>query len=218
MKNRDSFIFYRSFFEAIENLDLENQAKIYHAICAYNFNQVEPNFTGICLTVWILIKPQLDANIKRFNNGNKPKKSKPEAKQKQNISKIEANNNVNNNVNVNDNKNIYRSFKHLSISNDECNKLYLLGYSVDEINSILDKIENHKNNKNYTSLYLTAKNWLEREHGKRDGKRDEKDWAKIKEAIDRTVWSVGMQIPAEKERLTAKYNLTINEFETLYAG
>lgn len=216
MKNRDSFIFYRSFFEAIENLDLENQAKIYHAICSYNFNQTEPNFTGICLTVWILVKPQLDANIKRFNNGNKPKKSKPEANPKQKPSKGKANNNVNKNKNANGN--VYRSFEHLKITNTECNELFKLGYSVPEINNILDKIQNFKDNKKYKSLYLTAKNWLQTEHGKRTGLKDEKDWTKIKEAIDRTVWSVGMQIPAEKERLIAKYNLTVNEFETLYAG
>lgn len=82
MKDRNSFIFYRSFFEAIENLDFENQGKIYHAICAYNFTKKEPDLSGFCHTVWILIKPQLDANIKRFENGNKQKRSKQEAKAK----------------------------------------------------------------------------------------------------------------------------------------
>ena len=104
MKQRDSFIFYRSFFEAINNLDYENQGKIYHAICSYNFDQNEPEFSGICQTVWILIKPQLDANIKRFHNGNKQKRSKSEANQKQKRSKPEANNNVNNNDNDNGNE------------------------------------------------------------------------------------------------------------------
>jgi len=57
--------------------------------------------------------------------------------------------------------NIYRSFKHLSISVDEFNKL-CIDYTKQQIDEILDQIENNANNKKYTSLYLTAKNWLSR--------------------------------------------------------
>ena len=106
---RDSCIFYRSFYEAINELPLDEQGRIYNAVFTYalNFEQVE--LSGISKTVFTLIKPQLDANIKRYNNGNEPKnkqnRSKTEAKQKQNRSKTEANENVNDNVNVNKNGN-----------------------------------------------------------------------------------------------------------------
>ena len=60
---------------------------------------------------------------------------------------------------------MYRRFNHLSISNDEIQKLIDDKYTIREIDGILDQIENYKNNKNYTSLYLTAKNWLKREYG-----------------------------------------------------
>ena len=103
---RDSMVFYRSFFEAIKDLNFEQQGIIFNAIFDYGLNFNEPNLEGICKTIWTLIKPQLDANIKKFHNGKQPKEkqniSKSEAKQKQNISKTQANVNVNVNDNVNE--------------------------------------------------------------------------------------------------------------------
>jgi hypothetical protein len=108
---RDSMIFYRSFYESVSGLSPVIKAELYDAIFEYGLNFKEIEFTNeISKALFTLIKPQLDANIKRFENGNKPKtkqiESKTEAKQKQNKSEIEANNNVNNNVNVNNNENI----------------------------------------------------------------------------------------------------------------
>lgn len=114
---RDSCVFYRSFFEAIKVLPKENQAEIYNAIFehAFNFNEVE--LEGINLTVMTLIKPQINANIRKYENGKKPKsstskpkdeqtESKIEAKDKQNESKVVTNVNDNVNVNENDNDNV----------------------------------------------------------------------------------------------------------------
>ena len=55
--------------------------------------------------------------------------------------------------------NIYREFKHLKITVEEYQKLKDK-FPSEDINQILDDIENYKNNKNYTSLYLTANKWL----------------------------------------------------------
>ena len=101
---RDSFIFYRSFYEAISELPKENQADTYDAIMQYALNQKEIELTGISKAIFSLVKPQLDANYKKYENG-KQKKSKKEAKVKQNESKAETNVNDNENVNVNDNDN-----------------------------------------------------------------------------------------------------------------
>ena len=102
---RDSFIFYRSFYEAINELSVNEKAILFDAICSYSLDFKEPELSGICKTVFILIKPQLDANNKRFENGSKPKQkqtgSKQEAKQKQKVSKVESNKNENVNKNSN---------------------------------------------------------------------------------------------------------------------
>lgn len=66
---RDSFIFYRSFFEAIDEVDEKQQLIVYRAIAIYALNREEPKLDGIAKVLWRLIKPQLDANWKRYDNG-----------------------------------------------------------------------------------------------------------------------------------------------------
>lgn len=60
---RDSIIFYRSFHEAIKELDLKSQAIIYNAIFEYSLNFNEIELSGIPKTIFTLIKPQLDELI-----------------------------------------------------------------------------------------------------------------------------------------------------------
>ena len=111
---RDSFIFYRSFFEATKPLSQEQKAELFDAICGYALDNNCPNENSPIVTaMFSLIKPQLDANYKRFLNGTKGAKikqelSKAKANTKQTLSKPKANVNVNvecNNVNDNDNIN-----------------------------------------------------------------------------------------------------------------
>lgn len=160
---RDSFIIYRSFYDAISDLPKEEQADVYNAICLYSLDRNEPNLTGISATIFKLIKPQLEANYKRFENGKKAKqnqnRSKTEAKPKQKTSKTEANNNVNvnvnDNVNVNVNKNenkneiedILNFFNVTMETNFRSSKAWIDNfkkwseiYSIDEIKQAIQKI------------------------------------------------------------------------------
>jgi hypothetical protein len=104
IKNRDSFIFYRSFFSATKCLNQVEKAQLFDAICSYALDNEIGELNGTAQGMFELIKPQLDANRKRFENGcvKKQNRSKTEAKNKQKISKTEANVNVNVNENVNE--------------------------------------------------------------------------------------------------------------------
>lgn len=76
---------------------------------------------------------------------------------------ININSNINNtNKKKNKKVDIYRSFLHLSITKAEVEKLKA-NYSITQIDRTLDAIENYRQNKNYISLYLTCKKWLEKE-------------------------------------------------------
>ena len=71
---RNSFVFYRSFNEAMEELSENDQLVLYRAIVDYGLDSREPSFNSSYLRMaWKLIKPQLDANWKRYNNGCKGK-------------------------------------------------------------------------------------------------------------------------------------------------
>lgn len=111
-EKRDSVVFYRSFYEAIKELPSEQKGVIYDAIFEYSLNFNEVALSGMNATIFTLIKPQLEANNKKYHNGKK-------AKRKQNGSETEAN--VNGNVNGNGNVNV----------NDNVNKYYVpLGFNL----------------------------------------------------------------------------------------
>ncbi|MFR9506168.1 MAG: DUF6291 domain-containing protein [Rikenellaceae bacterium] len=67
--NRKQFTFYISFFEAINDIEPEEQLPIYRAIAEYAFFQKEPEVTGVGKIIWRLIRPVLDSSHQRFING-----------------------------------------------------------------------------------------------------------------------------------------------------
>jgi len=130
MNNKNSFVFYRSFFEALQDLNDKDRLKLYDAICDLALNDEDTQLKGIANTVFKLIKPQVIANTERYANGKKggrPKKENQEtqnnpdtenenpsktqnnpSKKNENPQKPNPNLNDNYNDNVNDNiNNIY---------------------------------------------------------------------------------------------------------------
>lgn len=155
IKTKDSFIIYRSFIDATNSLPDVERLKIFDAIFAYALDEKETILEGISYTVFTLIKPQLDANRKRFENGCKKKKiSKTQAKGKQTGSKHEANHNVNLNLNPNLNH-------HLN-QNEELDIL------LDEFIFIIQgKLNKQIDSKKRTSWRKDLKNLIEKDLEKR---------------------------------------------------
>lgn len=82
---RDSFLFYRSFYQAIQGLPKDIQLEIYAAVMEYGLNGVVPDdLKPVAKGMFALMKPILDANNARFANGKKggrkiqPKKASPD--------------------------------------------------------------------------------------------------------------------------------------------
>lgn len=67
MKKRDTFVFYRSYFEAIETLSKRDRLIAYEAIMRYSFNQEMPeNLSPRVLAIFKIAVPHLDANYKKY--------------------------------------------------------------------------------------------------------------------------------------------------------
>ena len=130
--DRESFVFYRSFYEALQNVPKKNRSEVYEAVFTYVFESQEPSVSGVTRALWELIKPQLDASQKRYENsmkgaeygkkgaeygklGGRPRKEKtplkgdigkpPKREKDQNPLNVNVNENVNDNENVNVNVN-----------------------------------------------------------------------------------------------------------------
>ena len=70
---RDTMVIYRSFYEAIRELPKENQAEVWEAVFELGFNFNELELKGLSKTIFTLIKPIIESNIKRYISGKTPK-------------------------------------------------------------------------------------------------------------------------------------------------
>lgn len=121
-----SFVFYLSFYEAMEDMTDEQELTLYRAISKYALFGEEPSLTGVVKLAFTLIKPQLEANRKKRIDGKKggrPSKEKDDScgfesekpvvledenhslknkKPNENVN-VNVNGNVNSNANINEN-------------------------------------------------------------------------------------------------------------------
>ena len=121
---RDTFIFYRSFKESMNELSDADKLIMYEAISDYSLDMKEPELTGFPKALFSIIRPIIDANWQRYNNGckggapkgnknNRFSKSTTEVQPKY---KLIYNDNVNDNKNKNIEKEKIIKEKSLSLS------------------------------------------------------------------------------------------------------
>lgn len=116
-RQRNTFIFYRSFKESMSDLSDADKLIMYEAITDYSLDMKEPELTGFPKALFSLIRPFLDANTQRWKNGckggapkgnknNRFSKSTTEVQPEVNQSTTEVQANKDKNVNKDKNKDI----------------------------------------------------------------------------------------------------------------
>ena len=100
---RDSMVFYRSFFEAVEDLPPEDFKQAVTAIMRYALDGTADDVKGVAKSILIMARPQIDKNNKRYENGTrggrKPNDNQTITKAEPKCISPKPNVNVNDNVN-----------------------------------------------------------------------------------------------------------------------
>tara|TARA_Y100001978_G_scaffold67304_1_gene60492 strand:- start:270 stop:602 length:333 start_codon:yes stop_codon:yes gene_type:complete len=104
-KSKDSFVFYRSWYEAAKHQSDSDRLTYYELILEYALNQNDNSYglSEYMSSFWILSKPNIDANLRKWKNGCKGGRPKTKKLPENNQRKP----NVNDNEDVNDNVDDY---------------------------------------------------------------------------------------------------------------
>lgn len=172
---RDSVVFYRSFWEAIKQLQEKERLESLTAILEYGLDEIEPKSAGVASAMFLMAKPQIDANNRRYQNGTKggrpATKTEPNDNLESNYNKPSDNqtitkakpkekNNVKEKDNVNDNNK--KTFTPPSVS-DVSDYCTLNGYGIDP-ESFVD--------------FYASKGWMVGKNKMKDWKASVRTWVR----------------------------------------
>ena len=173
----DTYIFYRSFHEALSELDIKEYGKLMYAINEYALNQNEEKvnaLSGTTKAFWTLIKPQIDANLRRREIGSKnaeygklggrPRKEKTPMglleKTPMGFSTETPNININDNVNKNVKENLNKK-DNVNVNGKTDTNTDTDTNTIPALNDVREYIQNEnlsvEAEKFYT--YYQARNW-----------------------------------------------------------
>ena len=176
---KKAFNFYRSYYETSLLLQKEDKAEFIEAILHYQFTGelIEPK-SPMALLAFRGQMHSLNKQVTGYKSGKNtypngnPTKGAYKAKDKSTHKQVQVQVQEEEEEQEKEEVQVYRKFKHLSISVDEVEKLKSNGYTKIQIDEVLDKIENYSQNKKYSSLYLTANNWLKKEEQEKSQEKE----------------------------------------------
>lgn len=169
--NRESFIFYRGFSESIKELDAEMRCECYEALIDYALDGIEPDTNGVVMAMFKAFKPQIDANNRRYENGQKGGRPKNQTETKPNDNQTETKATPNVNVNVNDNENDNEILK-------EKEKKKNRSFEKPSLQAVADYCRERHNNVDAQTFvdFYEAKGWMIGKEKMRDWKAAVRTW------------------------------------------
>ena len=175
---RDSVVFYRSFWEAIKQLPEKERLESLTAILEYGLDEIEPKSAGVASAMFLMAKPQIDANNRRYQNGTKG--GRP-------VTKTEPNNNLESNYNKpSDNQTITKAKPKEKDNVNDNNKKTFTPPSVSDVSDYCNLNGYGIDPESFVDFYA-SKGWMV-------GKNKMKDWKA----------SVRTWVRSQRQELTAK--------------
>lgn len=156
-ENNNSFVFYRSFYDAMKLLDNDDKSDFINLICELAFNGVEPDFNNtsysdLVKVAYTITAEQIKASIKHKINGARGGTQKGINNKNSGLNSgvntplnTNVNVNVKDNVNVKENVNVNDSDIHTFL---EINNLkdYFINHGYKFVNRVLENIKEKGSN------------------------------------------------------------------------
>lgn len=138
---KDSFVFYKSFYDAIKKVPEEYQLEIYNAILQYSLEGKEPaNLSNIAEAMFILIKPNIDSSQRKYEssvengkkggrprkaNNSKPNKNLEETQRKPNENPNKTQQKPKQNLNEDDDEDVNDNEDDNEDDDDDINRVFV---------------------------------------------------------------------------------------------